>query len=57
MVKGKNNTNLIFDLVVPHSYGEADEQDLLKKVKKRIHDIYHKTQCVITVDKKYVADA
>ena len=57
VVKGKNNTNLIFDLVVPHSYQEEDEQKLLIIVRKRIDDIYHKTQCVITVDRQYIADS
>jgi hypothetical protein len=39
VVNGENITNFIFDLVVPHSYKEKDEQNLLLKVTKNISEI------------------
>lgn len=56
VVNGEKNMNLIFDLVVPHSYKEKDEQALLKKVTKNIRAIYKNSHCVITVENSYIAD-
>lgn len=56
VVNGKGITNLIFDLVVPHSYNEEDEQDLLKKVTEYISENYGKYQCVITIEHSYIAE-
>lgn len=56
VVNGKGNTNLIFDLVVPHSYSEKDEQDLLRKVTESISKDSNKYQCVITIEHSYIAE-
>jgi len=56
MVNGENITNLIFDLVVPHSYKENNKQELLMKVTEQIGKIDEKYQCVIAVENSYVAE-
>lgn len=53
MVKGTTHSNLIFDIVVPHSYSMTDEE-LRNKISEGV-SAYNKTYfCVIQVDKSYV---
>lgn len=56
VVNGENQVNLIFDLVVPHSYSEFQEQELLFKVEENIRNMDSKYQCVITIENSYIAD-
>lgn len=56
VVNGENQVNLIFDLVVPHSYSELQEQELLFKVEENIRNMDSKYQCVITIENSYIAD-
>lgn len=56
VVNGENQINLIFDLVVPYSYSELQEQELLFKVEENIRKIDSKYQCVITIENSYIAD-
>jgi hypothetical protein len=56
VVNGENLTNLIFDLVVPHSYGEKEEQELLIKVTELLRTIDDRYQCVITIENSYIAE-
>lgn len=56
VVNGENTINLIFDLVVPHSYDDKMEQDFIIKVEENISKIDEKYQCVITIENSYVAE-
>jgi cation diffusion facilitator family transporter len=56
IVNGEEIMNLIFDLVVPHSYNEKMEQDLLLNITERINEIDDKYQCVITIENSYIAE-
>jgi cation diffusion facilitator family transporter len=56
VVNGENNINLIFDLVVPHSYTEKEEQELLIKVTELLRTIDDRYQCVITIENSYIAE-
>lgn len=56
VVNGENLTNLIFDLVVPHSYGEKEEQELLIKVTELLRTMDERYQCVITIENSYIAE-
>jgi len=56
VVNGESQINLIFDLVVPHSYSELQEQELLFKVEENIRNMDSKYQCVITIENSYIAD-
>lgn len=56
VVNGEKNVNLIFDLVVPHSYDDKMEQEFILKVAESISKIDEKYQCVITIENSYVAE-
>ena len=56
VVNGENQVNLIFDLVVPHSYSDTAEQELLLKVEETIQNVDSKYQCVITIENSFIAE-
>ena len=55
MVDGEKQINLIFDMVVPFEYDKEREKELKKSFRTliRMHD--ERYQCVITVERGYVA--
>jgi len=55
MVDGQNQINLIFDMVVPFEYDKEKEKELKASFRKLVcmHD--ERYQCVITVERSYVA--
>lgn len=55
-VFGQEQINLIFDLVVPFSYSEKDEDRLVHQVMALMQEVDEKYQCVITVDRSYQAE-
>ena len=57
VVNGKSCLNLCFDLVVPHSYNEKEEKNLLSMVMKRIGESDQKYQYEITIEKDYIAES
>lgn len=56
MVDGKNQINLIFDLVVPASYSKEQRKELCKTLRKRMNEIDGRYQCVIQVENSFVAE-
>ncbi len=56
MVSGENQINLIFDLVVPASYGKERRKELCQSLRKQMHDIDARYQCVIQVENSFVAE-
>lgn len=56
VVNGEHQINLIFDLVLPYSYSKEEEQMLLAKVIDEIRKKDARYQCIITLDRSYVAD-
>lgn len=54
MVSGENQINLIFDIVVPHSYTEEVIQERLAKIMKGVKCFDPRYECVITVDKSFI---
>lgn len=56
MVAGENQINLIFDLVVPVSYDKEKRKELCKTLRKRMHDIDARYQCVIQVESSFIAE-
>ncbi len=56
IVNGEHQINLIFDLVIPYSYSKTEEQKLLSKVVEEIRQQDARYQCIITVDKSFVAE-
>lgn len=55
-VFGQEQITLIFDLVVPFSYSEKDEDRLVHQVMALMQEVDEKYQCVITVDRSYQAE-
>ena len=56
MVDGENQINLIFDMVVPVSYDKEKRKELCKILRKRMHDIDERYQCVIQVESSFIAE-
>lgn len=56
MVDGEEQINLIFDLVVPREYSESQENALMMSILERLQEMDARYQCVITVEKSYVAE-
>lgn len=56
MVEGRDRINLIFDLVVPYAYAEVDEEKIKNRVIEKIREIDPRFECVITIEKSFVAD-
>ncbi len=56
MVDGTNQINLIFDLVVPYEYNEEKQNQIQLKIMEELQKADPRYQCVITIEKGYVAD-
>ena len=56
VVNGENQINFIFDLVVPYSYNEEQEQKLLMNILDAVQRKDCRYQCVITIENSFVAD-
>lgn len=54
MVRGEKQINLIFDIVVPHSYSEEQISERLNAIKKGVKTFDPRYECVITVDKSFI---
>ena len=57
MVPGENQTNLIFDMVVPIDYDEKKKNELPLQLMERIKAVDPRYECVITVESDYVAQS
>ena len=55
VVEGRERINVIFDMVVPYRYTEEEEKELVKTVRKKLRQVDHRYQCVITTEKSYIA--
>ena len=55
VVEGRERINVIFDMVVPYRYTEEEEKELAKTVRKKLRQVDHRYQCVITTEKSYIA--
>ena len=56
MVDGKNQINLIFDLVVPREYSEEKIRSLVNNTKEELCKVNHKYRCVIHAEKSFVEE-
>lgn len=55
MVDGRHQINLIFDMIVPYDYTKEQEKELCKKLRRELQKKDGRYQCVITVERSYVA--
>ena len=53
MVKGKDQMNLIFDIVVPYSYDVEKTHQFTIRLEERIKAVDSRCQCVITIDHSF----
>lgn len=56
MVDGKHQINLIFDLVVPLSYGVDKKKEICKIIRRKMYELDTRYQCVIQVESSFVAE-
>lgn len=56
MVDGEKWINLIFDVVVPFSYGENDRLKLREAIEEEVRSLDERYHCVITFDSGFVAE-
>lgn len=56
MVDGEQQINLIFDVVVPFAYREEDLTQLQLDIMERVSILDSRYQCVMTIEKGYVAE-
>lgn len=54
MVHGEQQINLIFDIVVPHSYSDELIQERVERIAKGVKHFDPRYACVITVDKSFI---
>lgn len=57
MVDGKEQINLIFDMVVPFEYSTQKQNELKMTLRKLLQMEDKRYQCVITIERSYVASA
>ncbi|MGF0031605.1 cation diffusion facilitator family transporter [Bariatricus sp. SGI.154] len=57
MVDGKEQINLIFDMVVPFEYDKKKQDELRTTLIKLLQIADQRYQCVITIERSYVASA
>ena len=55
VVHGEEQSNLIFDMVIPIEYDEKTRKELPLRLMERISEAAPGYECVITVDYDYVA--
>lgn len=55
LVDGKHQINLIFDMIVPHEYGDEKQKEITHEVISRLKNIDPRYNCVINVEKSYMA--
>lgn len=56
MVEGKEQINLIFDMVVPRRYSHKEQDELRQRVANTLHREDPRYQCVITAENSFVAE-
>ena len=55
LVDGNDQINLIFDLVVPYQCTLTEQQELRQHITSKISDLDKRYQCVITIEKSFIA--
>lgn len=56
VVEGEEQINLIFDMVMPREYAMERQQELSVGLMKRMKEIDHRYECVITLEHSFVAE-
>lgn len=54
MINGQDQIKLIFDLVVPYSYGPKEEKELIYAITARLKQTDLKYECVINIENSFI---
>lgn len=54
MINGQDQIKLIFDLVVPYSYGQKEEKELIYAITARLKQTDPKYECVINIENSFI---
>ena len=55
MINGAEKKKLIFDLEIPYSYKKKDCDRVIGQIGALMKEMDEKCECVVNIDKKYVA--
>ena len=55
VVDGKQQINLIFDMIVPFHYGREEETFICRRLREELKKSDERFHCVITVERSYIA--
>lgn len=55
VLKGNEQRNLIFDLVIPDSYSEKDANRVMHQLVSLLHEMDGNVECIITLDRSFEA--
>jgi len=56
MVEGIEQINLLFDMIVPFEYGKEEQSEIRKQVEETLKELDVRYNCVITIEKSFIAD-
>jgi len=56
MVEGIEQINLLFDMIVPFEYGKEEQAEIRKQVEETLKKLDVRYNCVITIEKSFIAD-
>lgn len=56
MVDGKNQVNLIFDLVVPMAYDKEKKKEICQIIRRKVYELDTRYQCVIHAENSFIAE-
>lgn len=54
IVEEEERIRLIFDMLIPYSYGEKQREQLLKAMEKALKELNEKYELVVTLDNSFV---
>lgn len=54
MIEGKEQINLIFDMIIPHEFDDKQQQEIEKQTQDALKKLDDRYQCVITAEKSFI---
>jgi len=56
LVEDDISSKVIFDMIIPYSYNKQKEKKLTENITKQINKIDSQYECIITIDKNFIAE-
>ncbi len=57
VINGEHKINLVYDLVVPYSYKEAQENNLLDNINTQVKEQDERFHCIINIENSFIAES